>query len=77
MTPRASGKFDGKLNPQPPYECPGCEGPGRLAITMVRDSGTGDLTGLSGWMTNDIINGRYLYRFEYALGAVEDDGGST
>jgi len=42
-------------------------GDGKLTITVVPDSGTGDLTGLAGSMTIDISNGKHWYTFEYTL----------
>lgn len=42
-------------------------GEGKLNIIVVPDSGTGELTGLSGIMTIDITNGKHYYMFEYAL----------
>jgi len=44
-------------------------GEGKLTITVVPDSGTGDLTGLAGTMTIDISNGKHSYTFDYTLGA--------
>lgn len=38
-----------------------------LTITVVPDSGTGDLTGLSGTMSIDIRNKQHFYTFEYDL----------
>lgn len=38
-----------------------------LTITVVPDSGTGRLAGLSGTMTIDIANGQHSYEFEYTL----------
>jgi hypothetical protein len=40
-----------------------------LAVVVVPDSGTGELVGLSGAMTIDIIDGKHLYGFDYAIGA--------
>jgi hypothetical protein len=37
----------------------------RLTVTIVPDSGTGDLTGISGRMTIDIVDGKHLYTLEY------------
>ncbi|MBR8267516.1 DUF3224 domain-containing protein [Burkholderia cenocepacia] len=37
------------------------------SITVVPDSGTDQLLGLSGSMHIDIDNGRHAYRFDYAL----------
>lgn len=39
----------------------------QLSITVVPDSGTDELTGLSGAMTLDIANGVHGYTFTYAL----------
>ena len=38
-----------------------------LTIRVVPDSGTGELTGLSGSMSITIVEGRHSYDFEYAL----------
>jgi Protein of unknown function (DUF3224) len=38
-----------------------------LRVTVVPDSGTDELTGLSGTMVIDMSEGRHLYTFEYAL----------
>lgn len=38
-----------------------------LSISVVPDSGTGDLRGLSGSMTIDISNGTHSYGFDYAI----------
>jgi hypothetical protein len=40
----------------------------QLTITVVPDSGTQQLTGLSGEMTIEIVDGQHFYRFEYTLG---------
>lgn len=40
-----------------------------LKITVVPDSGTGDLTGITGTMTIDIRDGKHFYSFQYALPA--------
>jgi Protein of unknown function (DUF3224) len=42
-----------------------------LAITVVPDSGTGELVGLSGSLAITIADGRHSYDFEYTL----DPGG--
>jgi hypothetical protein len=39
----------------------------QLVITVVPDSGTGDLAGLAGTMTIDIANGKHSYVFDYTL----------
>ena len=38
-----------------------------LTITVVPDSGTGQLAGLAGTMTIDITAGKHLYTFDYTL----------
>ena len=45
-------------------------GEGKLTITVVPDSGTGELTGLAGVMTIDISNGKHSYTFDYTLAGV-------
>ena len=40
-----------------------------LSVTVVPDSGTGDLTGLSGRMDIQIVEGKHLYDLECELGA--------
>ena len=42
-------------------------GQGSLNIVVVPDSGTGELTGLSGTLGIDIADGKHHYTFEYAL----------
>jgi len=39
----------------------------QLAITVVPDSGTGQLAGLAGKMTITIVDGKHLYDLEYTL----------
>jgi hypothetical protein len=39
----------------------------RLVITVVPDSGTDQLAGLSGTMTIDVADGKHAYDFDYAL----------
>jgi hypothetical protein len=41
----------------------------RLSITVVADSGTGELTGLTGTMNIRIEGGKHFYDFEYSLGS--------
>ena len=41
----------------------------RLAISVVPDSGTDDLTGLTGTMTIEIAKGQHSYTFDYTLPA--------
>jgi Protein of unknown function (DUF3224) len=38
-----------------------------LSVTVVPDSGTGQLTGLTGTMTINIVEGKHSYDFEYIL----------
>jgi hypothetical protein len=44
-------------------------GEGKLNIIVVPDSGTGELTGLSGTMNIEIANGKHSYVFDYSLPA--------
>ena len=39
----------------------------QLTITVVPDSGTGQLVGLAGKMTINIVDGKHFYDFEYTL----------
>jgi hypothetical protein len=39
-----------------------------LTITVVPDSGTGELTGLAGTMKIEITDGKHAYVFDYTLG---------
>jgi len=39
----------------------------QLVITVVPDSGTGDLAGITGTMTIDIKDGKHFYTFDYLL----------
>ena len=38
-----------------------------LALTVVPDTGTGELTGLRGRMAIDIVDGKHFYTFDYEL----------
>jgi hypothetical protein len=40
-----------------------------LLITVVPDSGTGELTGLTGAMSTNIVDGKHSYDFNYSLPA--------
>ena len=42
-------------------------GEGSLNIIVIPDSGTDELTGLSGKLSIDLTGGRHLYVFEYSL----------
>jgi hypothetical protein len=42
-------------------------GAAELSVTVVPDSGTGQLAGLAGTMTIKIEDGKHLYDFEYTL----------
>jgi hypothetical protein len=39
----------------------------QLSITVVPDSGTGDLAGISGRFRIDIVEGKHFYEFAYSL----------
>ncbi len=42
-------------------------GEAHLTVTVVPDSGTGELVGLAGTMTIDIKEGKHFYGFDYTL----------
>ncbi len=42
----------------------------QLSITVVPDSGTGQLLGLTGKMSIDIVDGKHFYGFEYSLAEI-------
>ncbi|MCA1714973.1 MAG: DUF3224 domain-containing protein [Gammaproteobacteria bacterium] len=42
-----------------------------LSLTVVPDSGTDELIGLSGRMSIDIVEGKHFYIFDYALDAAD------
>jgi len=46
---------------------PMARGAQQLTIAVVPDSGTGQLTGISGTMTISIVDGKYFYEFDYQL----------
>ena len=39
----------------------------QLSVTVVPDSGTDALAGLSGRLTIDIVDGKHFYKFDYTL----------
>jgi hypothetical protein len=41
----------------------------QLSVTVVPDSGTGELEGLTGKMTINVANGKHSYEFDYTLPA--------
>jgi hypothetical protein len=49
----------------------------QLAITVVPDSGTDELTGLTGTMTIDTSGGKHAYEFTYALSATTTTPGAS
>ena len=46
----------------------------QLSITVVPDSGNGELVGLAGRMTIEIADGRHSYDFEYTLDEMPEKG---
>ena len=44
----------------------------RQTVTVVPDSGTEELTGMSGTLTITIVNGRHEYELAYSLGSSAD-----
>ncbi|HEY0405994.1 MAG TPA: DUF3224 domain-containing protein [Pyrinomonadaceae bacterium] len=49
----------------------------QLNITVVPDSGDGQLAGLTGRMTINIVNGKHFYDFEYTLAQPQPKPGPT
>ena len=47
--------------------CSMARGQTKMAITVVPDSGSDQLTGLTGTLTIDILDRKHFYRFEYEL----------
>lgn len=45
----------------------------QLLITVVPDSGTGQLVGLAGQMKINIVDGQHSYEFEYTLADVQSE----
>jgi hypothetical protein len=43
----------------------------QLSITVVPDSGTGQLVGLTGQMTINVVDGKHSYEFDYTLAEPE------
>jgi hypothetical protein len=43
----------------------------QLSVTVVPDSGTGQLVGLAGKMTINIVDGKHLYEFEYTIAGTQ------
>jgi hypothetical protein len=39
----------------------------QLVVTVVPDSGTGELLGLAGTLMIDIVDGKHYYKFDYTL----------
>jgi hypothetical protein len=52
-------------------------GAAQLSVTVVPDSGTGELAGLSGKMEIKITEGKHFYEFEYALDEQTVDTGKA
>lgn len=42
-------------------------GAAQMSVTVVPDSGTGQLAGLAGTMAINIVDGKHLYDFEYTI----------
>ena len=45
-----------------------------LTVSVVPDSGTGELQGIAGQMTIDIVDGKHLYSFQYTIDAEPGSG---
>jgi hypothetical protein len=65
---RVSGTLDGRIGTFVlQHNGVMTRGAPQLTITVVPDSGTGELAGLAGKMTINIVDGKHLYEFEYTL----------
>jgi hypothetical protein len=52
-------------------------GAAQLSVTVVPDSGSGELVGITGKMTIKIVDGKHSYDFEYTLGVVVQSHGQS
>jgi hypothetical protein len=65
---RVSGALDGKTGTFAlQHNGTMTRGVPSLSVTVIPDSGTGQLTGLSGSMTIEIEAGKHSYQFDYLL----------
>jgi hypothetical protein len=65
---RVTGSLHGKRGTfAPQHNATMTRGTGALNIIVVPDSGTGELTGLSGTLGIEIAGGKHAYVFEYTL----------
>lgn len=65
---RVNGKLDGRTGTFAlQHSGTMTRGKPELIITVVPDSGTADLAGLTGRMTIDIVEGKHFYKFDYTL----------
>jgi hypothetical protein len=65
---RVSGTLQGRKGSFVLLHCGIMAGGGQeLSLTVVPDSGSGELVGLAGKMEIKIVEGKHFYEFEYAL----------
>lgn len=65
---RVTGKLDGESGSfTMQHSGTMTRGTPHLVITVVPDSGTGDLVGLAGKMMINIVDGKHSYEFEYTM----------
>jgi len=65
---KVTGKLDGKSGSfAMQHSGTMTRGTPNLVITVVPDSGTGELAGLTGKMMINIVDGKHFYEFEYAI----------
>ena len=65
---RVEGRLDGRAGSFVLQHCGTMNrGQAQLTVSVVPDSGTGDLAGLAGTMAIDIVDGKHFYRFDYTL----------
>lgn len=48
-------------------------GDASLALSVIPDSATGELEGLTGKMTIDIVDGQHFYEFTYSFSSSKED----
>jgi hypothetical protein len=65
---RVTGKLNGRSGSfSLQHSATMTRGAPQLSITVVPDSGDGELEGIAGTMRIDIADGKHSYRFEYTL----------
>lgn len=52
-------------------------GESELTVSIIPDSGKGELKGIAGRMKIDVVEGKHLYTFDYTLDAVADTASTS